>query len=43
MAMKYKPSKERNVLGRQTSWEDYELSEQLYKADSKLESLKIIY
>lgn len=43
MAIKYKPSKKINVLGRQTLWKDYELSKQQYKADFKLELLKVLY
>lgn len=43
MAIKYKPSKEINVSGRQILWEDYELSKQHYKADFKLKLLKVPY
>lgn len=43
MAIKYKPNKEIYVLGRQALWEDYELSKQHYRADSKLESLEVLY
>lgn len=43
MAIKYKPSKEINVLGRKNLMEDYELSKQHCKAGPKMKLLKDLY